>query len=170
MSVVLHLICFPVVDLRHPPNPSATQAGVLIAVPPAIYSPLNEPTLTTKARIKLSQGPANRITLALVVQAVALILILGAARPRIHAILRLEILGEAVHVDRFNIASDRILHLDPVSRVLERNPLDAVLILTNDEWRGGGNGSRRGVWVYARTCWRAMVNTCGISSVEGWFG
>ena len=96
-------------------------------------------------------------------QAVALVLVLGAARARVDAVLGLEVLGEAVDVDRLDVAADGVLHLDAVARVLKGDPLNAVLVLPNDEGRGGRDGTGCGVLVDTagallvkpRSAWRA---------------
>jgi hypothetical protein len=66
------------------------------------------------------------------VQTVSLVLVFGAARARVHAIFSLEVLGQLVDVDRLDIAADRVLHLDTIARVLERDPLHSILVLSND--------------------------------------
>lgn len=120
---------FSVVNLRHPPHSSAAESRVLVAVSPAVHGALDEAAFATEARVELSQRPSDRVALGFVVQPVSLVLVLGAARPRVHAVFRFEVGREAIHVDRFHVASDRVLHLDAVSRVLERDPLHSVLVL-----------------------------------------
>lgn len=122
------------VDLRHPSHTSAPQARILVAVTPTVYRALNETPLSSQARIEMSQSPPDRVAFRLVVQSVALVLIFRTASAGIYAVLRLEVLGKCVGVYRLDIASDGVLHLDAISRVLESNPLNTVLILPNNEW------------------------------------
>lgn len=159
MSPMLRRDRFPVVDFGHPPHSSAAEARVLVTVSPAIHRALDEAALASEAGVELSQSPAHRVALGFVVQSVAFVLVLGAARPRVNAILRLELLRETVHVHRFHVAPDGVLHLDSVSRVLESDPLHAVLVLPNNEGSRGGNGARRGVRVDGRSGRRALMKT-----------
>jgi hypothetical protein len=63
-------------------------------------------------------------------KAVALVLVLGAASTWIHTVLSLKILWKFIDIDRLYVATDGVLHLDPVARVLKGNPLHAVLVLS----------------------------------------
>jgi hypothetical protein len=75
-------------------------------------------------------------------QAVAFVLVLMAARARIHAVLSLEILGKFFDVDRFDVTANGVFHLDSVAGILKSNPLHAILVLPHNKRGGCGNGSR----------------------------
>jgi hypothetical protein len=149
---------FPAGDLRHPPHTSAPKTWILVAIPPAVYCPLNEATLSSQTWIELSQRPTYRITFSLVVQAISLILILRAAGSWVNAVLSLEVWRKRVCVYRFNVTANRVLHLNPISRVLKRNPLNTILVLSDDEWSCCGNGTWSSVWVHAGASRRALVH------------
>ena len=144
--------------LGHSPHASAPQPRVLVAVPPAVDCALNETTLPSQARIQLCQCPANGIALRFVVQPVAFVLVFRTARTRVHAVLRLEVLGKLIDVDRLYITPNRVLHLHSVARVLKSNPLHAVLVLPYDKRGSGRNRSRRSIWVHVWPSWRACVH------------
>lgn len=148
MSTVLRLHRLPVVDFGHPPDPPAPQSRVLVAVPPAVDGSLDESSLASQARIQLRQCPSNGVALGLVVQAVTFVRVLGAAGTWIYAVLRLEVLGKILNVDRFNVAADGVLHLHAITRVLESNPLDAVRVLPDHQRSRRWNGTWSSVGVY----------------------
>jgi len=104
----------------------------LIAVPPAINSTLNQATLLSEVRVELCQRPAYSVALTLVVETVAFVFVLSAARAWVHAVRILELRGEIVNVDRLDVAPDRVLHLHAISGVLECNPLHTCIILTHN--------------------------------------
>jgi uncharacterized NAD(P)/FAD-binding protein YdhS len=81
------------VHLRHATDSSTAESGVLVAVAPAVHSSLDEASLASKGNVKLSQSPANTVAISLVHQAVAAILILGAACSRVDTVLLLEFGG-----------------------------------------------------------------------------
>lgn len=139
-----------VVHLCHAADSSTSQAGVLVAVPPTVDRSLDETSLTPKRGVQLCEGPTNRVALGLVLQAVAAVLILRAARPRINTVLRLEFCGEFIRVHGLDITSDGVFHLYAVARILKRDPLNTVLILPHYERGGGGDWSWRGVGIGAR--------------------
>lgn len=142
----------------------------MVAVSPAVDRTLNETSLSPETRVELSQSPADRVAFAFVVQPVAFVLILWAASSRIDAVLGLEVLRELIDVDRLDIAADRVLHLDSISRILESNPLNTILILTNHKRGGGWDGSRSSIGVDCSTSRRAVMKVrrsssrCGGSS------
>lgn len=74
------------VDLGLPPDASASKTHVRVAVPPAVHSPLDKTALSTQTRVQLCKGPAHHVTLGLVVEAVALVIVFAAVRTRIHAV------------------------------------------------------------------------------------
>lgn len=160
---MLNLIRLPVIDFGHPPHPPASESGILIAVPPAVHRPLDETALATQARVELGQCPSNCIALALIVQAVALVLILGATSSRVHAVLRLEFRGETVDIDRLNIATNGVLHLDTVSGVLECDPLNSVLVLSYNKRRSRGNRTRSRIGIDTCTSRWALMHSVGAS-------
>lgn len=161
---------FPTANLRHPPYSSASQAGILIAVTPAVHRPLNQPSLSPQTRVKLCQCPAYSVALGLVMQSIALVLIFRTAGPRVHAVLRLKILWKGNCFHRLDIAPDRVFHLHPVSRVLESDPLHAVLILPHNKRCRGGNWTGSSIRIYAGRAWwtlmHALRRSCG--SLRSW--
>jgi len=106
---------FAVVDLGHSSNASAPQSWVLVAVAPAVHGSLDQASLSTQARIQLGQSPTNSIAFSLVDQAVSTILVLAATSSGVDAVLSLEFWAQSIHIDRFNIASDGVFHLDAIS-------------------------------------------------------
>lgn len=134
-------------DLCLSPDAPAPEPRVLIAVTPAVNSTLNKAPLSTQTGVQLSQSPTDSIALSLVVQSIALVLILWTASSRVNTILGPEILGQFLHVNRLDVAADGVLHLDPVSGILKRNPLNAVVILSHDKRGSCWYGTRRCVWV-----------------------
>jgi len=99
----------PVADLGHSPNPPTPETRILVAVAPAVHGALDEAALSAKARVELCKCPSHGVALSLVVKAVALVLVLVAARAGVDAVLCLELLSELVDVDGLNIAADRVL-------------------------------------------------------------
>ena len=80
----------PLVHLCHATNSSTAEARVLVAVTPAVYCSLDKASLASEGNVQLGQSPANTVTVCLVHQAVAAILILWAACSRVDAVLLLE--------------------------------------------------------------------------------
>lgn len=149
-----HVVCvllggdgFPVVDLGHPPDASASQARVLVAVAPAVDRALDETSFASKARVQFSQRPADRVAFCLVDKTVSSVLLLAAAGTGVDAVLRLEVVAEVLHIDGLDIAPDGILELDAITRVFERDPLDTVPVLPHDERSCGRDGPRSRVRV-----------------------
>lgn len=106
---------FPVVHLGHSPYTSTPQPRVLIAVAPAVDCSLNQASLASQAGVQLRESPANSVALSLVMQAISFVVLLGAACAGVHTVLRLEVLGKFVYIDRFYVAANRVLHLDAVA-------------------------------------------------------
>lgn len=156
---------FPGSHLRHASNTPAPQTRILVAVAPTVHCTLNEAALSTKARVELSKCPAYSVALGLIMQAIALVLILGAASTRIDAVLCLEVCRKLVDVNRLNITADRVLHLNPVAGILKCNPLHAILILSHNKWGscGDGTGSSIGIDIWAS--WRTCVH---VGSADRW--
>jgi len=146
----------PTVDLCHPSHTSASQARILVAVTPTVYCSLNETSLSPQAWIEVSQSPAYRVALRLVVQSIPLVLILGTTSARIHAILRFELLRKCICIHGLYIAPNRVLHLDAISRILESDPLHTVLVLSDNERCRCRYWARRCVWIDACTRWALM--------------
>lgn len=143
--------------LRHSAYASTPQSRVLVTVAPAVDRALDETALSAQAWIQLCQRPADCVALGLVVQTVAFVLVLGTAGAWVHAILSLEILRQLVHVDRLDVAADRIFHLHTVARVFECDPLYTALVLPNDQWGSCWDGTRCSVRVHVRTSrWARM--------------
>lgn len=128
------------IDFRHSSHTPAPKPRILIAVPPAVHRSLNQSSLPSQCRVQLRQGPANGVAFCFVDEPVPSILIFAAAGARIHTVLCLELLAEVVHINRFDIASDCIFHFHAVSRILERNPLYAIVILPYNKRSRGRYG------------------------------
>lgn len=82
-------------------------------------------------------------------QSVALVLILVATGSWVNAVCRFEFVAQGCRVDGLDIASDLVLHLDSVPRILKCNPLYTVLVLTNHKrccGRDGSGSSCTGIW------------------------
>jgi len=150
---------FAVADLGHPPNSSAPQSRILVAIPPAVDRSLNQPSLAAKAGVEFGQSPSHRVAFRLVHQAISSVLILVAARSRVDAVLRLELRTQSIHVHGLHIASDGVLHLDTVARVFKCNPLNPVIILSNNQGGCGWNGTGRSIWVdtVPATAWNIVL-------------
>lgn len=150
-----------IVDLSHSPHSATPQSWVLIAVPPTVHCSLNQPSLASQAGIQLGQSPTDSVAFCLIVEAVALVLILVATCARIDAIFCLEFLREFFYIDRFDITSDGIFHLDTVPGVLERYPLDTVLVLPYNKWSRGGNRARGSIRIDICSPWCSGVHVRG---------
>lgn len=135
-----------VLNLRHSPYSAASKSHVLVAVAPAVDCALDQAALLAQVGVQLRERPAHGIALAFVVQAIALVLVLPATRPWVDAVRRLELLTELIDVDRLDVAADGILHLHAVARVLERDPLDTIVVLAHHE----RSSRRNGTWSCAR--------------------
>jgi hypothetical protein len=144
--------------LCHTPDAATPQSRILVTVTPAVDCALDETTLAPQAGVQLCQRPTDGVAFGLVVETVALVGILCTACAGVDAVLCLELAGEFVDVDRLHIASNSVLHLDTVARILEGNPLDTVLILTHDKWGCCRNRPRRSIGVDTRTRRRALVH------------
>lgn len=154
-------LCLSCRHLRHPPDATTPQARILVAVSPAVDGTLDKPALAPQAGVQLCQRPADGVALRLVVKTVALVRILCAACARVDAVFGLEVWGKLIDVDRLHIASDSVLHLDAIARVLKSNPLNTVLVLPDNKRRCRRNGSGRSVGVDARTCRWTLVHVWG---------
>lgn len=141
------LLLLAAVHLGHAADSSASEPGILVAVAPAVHGALDQASLAAQRDVELRQGPSDPVAISLVNQAVSAILILGAAGPRVHAVLLLELGRELVNVDRLDVAADGVLHLDAVARVLKGNPLHAVAVLPHDQRRRRRDGARSGIGV-----------------------
>lgn len=153
-----------VVHLGHAANSSTSKARVLVAISPAVNSSLNQASLAAQRRVELRQSPSDTVAVCLVHQAVSTVLILGAACSRVDTVLLLEFGGEIVSVDRFNIASNGVLHLDTVSRVLKRNPLNTIAVLSHNQRSSSGNGSWCSVGINSRcsVAWTLQLRCVGL--------
>ena len=147
-----------IVDFRHATNTSAAQPGILVGVAPAINGSLNEATLAPQARVELRQRPSNGVALGLVHQPVPTVLVFAAARAWVNAVFGLEFRAQGIHADRLHVASDGVLHLDAIARILESNPLHAIIILSNNQRCSCWDWARGSIWVNAaRTSTRNVV-------------
>lgn len=122
----------------------------LITVPPTVNRPLYQSALFAQVGVQLRERPSDRIALAFVVQPITLVLILSAACAWVNAVGRLELLAQFINVHRFDVASYRVLHLHAVARVLESDPLNAIVVLSHHE------GCRRGYRTGGCTAIRAV--------------
>jgi len=124
---------FASVDLGHSSNPSASQSRILIAISPTVHSSLNQSSLSAQTGIQFRQCPSNRVAFRLINQSVASVLILAATGSRIYAVLRLEFRRQCVNIHRLDIASNRIFHLDAITRIFESNPLNSIVVLSHNQ-------------------------------------
>lgn len=145
------LNCLAIVDLSHSAHAPAPQSWILIAVSPGINGSLNKTPLTPEARVQFSQGPTDSVALSLVHQAIASVLILAAASTWIDAVLRFKFRAQCLHIDRFHVAPDGILHLYAIAGIFESNPLDAIVVLSDNQWSRCWNWTRRSIWVHTWT-------------------
>lgn len=161
MCTVCVSLCLSCGHLRLAPDATTPKARVLVAVSPAVDSALNETALAPQAGVQLCQCPSNSVAFSLVVQTVALVRVLRAARAGVNAVLSLEVRRKLIDVDRLHVASNSVLHLDTVAGVLKSNPLNTVLVLSNNERSCSRNRTRCSIWVDTRTrrslvhVWRA---------------
>lgn len=130
------------VNLVLSPYSAAPQPMVTIAISPAVNGALNQTAFLPQANVQGRQSPADSIALSFVLSTIALVFFLRFAGSRVDAVRGLELISERVLVDRFDITTDRVLHLHAVSGVVERYPLDSVLILMNDLRSRGGYRAR----------------------------
>lgn len=137
----------PIVNLGHPSDSTTSQSRVLVAVAPTVHSSLDQSSLSTKTWIEFCQCPADCVALGLVDQTVASVLVLATTSSWVNAVLGFEFWAECVNIDRFNIASDGILHLYAIARVFECNPLNTVVVLANYQWSGCWDWAWRSIWV-----------------------
>ena len=143
------MLPFAAVILVLSPYSPAPQTGVRVAVSPAVHGSLDQAALLPQRLIELRQGPADPVTLCFVREAVARIILLFTKSARIDAIGVLELFAQSVGVNSLDIASDPILHLDTISRILERDDLHPVICLLHHHRRRGRDRSwsrRRATW------------------------
>jgi hypothetical protein len=148
-------------QLGHSSHAPAPQSRVLIAVAPAIDCSLDKAAFSAQAGVELCQRPPNCVALGLVMQTIALVLVLSAARARVHAVLGPEVCRQFINVDRFNIAPNSVLHLHAITRIFESDPLHTALILPNDQRSCGRNRARCSIGVDVGTTRRDCVHVGG---------
>lgn len=153
----LDVVDFSVVDLRHASDSPRSVFWIGVRVSPAVDCALDKSTLAAKTRVELCKSPSDGVAVGLVGESVATVCALLAAGSWVDAVLVLELGAQLVDVDGLDVAADGILHLDAVARVLEGDPLNSVVILSNYEWRSRWNWS----WV------RAWTDTCPSNVVRG---
>src|SRR5690606_10615329 len=92
---------------------------------------------------------------------------LRAASSGIDAVLGLEVMRQVIYIDRLNIAPDGIFHLHPITRVLERNPLDAIVVLSHNKRSGRRNRSGGSIRIHraASTAIRSLSVICGTGGI-----
>ena len=147
--------------LCHTPDTATPQSRILVTVTPAVDCALDKTALAPQAGVQLCQRPTNGVAFGLVVETIALVGILCTACAGVDTVLCLELAGKFIDVDRLHIASNSVLHLDAIARILEGNPLDTILILSHDKWGCCRDWSRRSIRVYTRTRRRALVHVRG---------
>lgn len=158
-----------VVHLSQASHATAPKFRVRVAVAPAVHGSLDQASLATKRHVEMGQSPANPVAVRLVHQTVAPVLILGAACPRVNAVLLLELLRQLLRVHGLDIASNGVLQLDAIPRVLERDPLHTVAVLPDDGRGRGGDRSGRSVGVHAGTrVAGALELAVVLGVVRGW--
>jgi len=135
------------VHLGHATDPATPQPRIRVAVPPAVYGPLDKTPLASERHIEMRQGPSDPVAVCLVEQTVSTVVILVAASARVDAVLLLEFRRQFFSVHRLDVAPNGVLHLDSVPRVLERDPLHTVSVLSDDRRRGRWDRPRSSVGV-----------------------
>lgn len=148
---------FAVADLRHSSDSSTSQSRVLITVAPTVNSSLNQSSLPAKTRVQLCQGPTNGVAFSFVHQSIAAVLILVATSSGVNTILSLEFWAKSVNIDRFHVTSDGVFHLHTVSRILKCNPLNTIVILSNDQRCCCWNWTRGSIGVHPAGATRNIV-------------
>jgi len=126
------LNCLTVIDFGHPPNTSAPQSRILVAVSPAVDGSLNQSSLPAKTGVQLGQSPSDSVAFSFVNQTVSAVLVLAATSSGINAILSLELWAQGIHIHGLHVASDCVFHLDAIAGVFKCNPLNTVVILSNN--------------------------------------
>lgn len=139
-----------VVHLGHPANSSTSKSWVLVAVSPTVDCSLNQASFASQRRVKLRQSPTDAVAVSLIHQTVSTILVLRAAGSWVNAILLLELGRQLIGIDRFNVASNGVLHLNSIAGVLESNPLNTIAVLSHNQWSSRGNGTWCGIRVNTR--------------------
>ena len=147
---------FAIVDLGHPSDTSTPQSRVLVAVAPTVHSSLNQPSLSTQARVQLCKSPSNSIAFGLVYQSIPPVLVFAAASSGVDTVLGLELWAQSINIDRFHIASDGVFHLNAVARILKRDPLHTIVILSHNKWCSCRN------WTWSRVRVDSRVLTWNI--------
>ena len=148
----------PIIHFGQASHSATPESGVRVAVSPAVHGSLDEASLPSQGHIQMRQSPANPVAVCLIHQAVAAILVLGAAGPGIDAVLLLKLLRQLLGIYGLHIASDGVFHLHAVSGILKGNPLDPVTILPYYQW----SCRRNWTWCGAGGCpkiWTLMVCT-----------
>jgi hypothetical protein len=103
------------IDLSHSAHSSTPQSRILIAISPTVHSSLNKSSLSTKTWIQFCQSPTNCVALGLIDQAITSVLILCAACTRINTVFSFEFGAQRVHVDRLNVTSNGVFHLNAIA-------------------------------------------------------
>jgi hypothetical protein len=121
-----------IVNLGHSSDTTTSQSRVLVTVAPAVNRSLNQPSLSAEAGVEFCQGPTNCVALCLVDQAIASVLVFTAASSWVDTIFSLELWTQVVNIDRFHVASNCVLHLYAIARIFKSNPLNTVIVLSNN--------------------------------------
>lgn len=86
-------------------------------------------------------------------QAIALVGIFADAGSRIDTVVRFEVLGELINIDRLDVTANGVLHFDAITRILKSNPLHTVVVLAYNK----RCSSRNRTWCYAFVSEKAVV-------------
>lgn len=79
------------IDFGHSAHSPAPQSWILIAISPAIHGSLNQSSFPPKTRIQFCQSPTDCVTLSLIDEAIASVLVFSAACTRVDAVLGFEL-------------------------------------------------------------------------------
>lgn len=85
-------------------------------------------------------------------QPIALVGIFADAGSRIDTVVGFEVLGELININRLNVTTNGVLHLDAITRILKSDPLHTVVVLAYDK----RCSSRNRTWCYTFVSERAI--------------
>lgn len=100
-------------------------------------------------------------------QPIALVGIFADAGFRIDTVVGFEVLGELININRLDVTTNGVLHLDAITRILKSNPLHTIVVLAYDK----RCSSRNRTWCYAFVSERADTRrSADIPGPDGVFG